>query len=223
MAVRVRDFLRAQGPDGIGEVPALVRLEELLKRGQVLAGKQQSGLAAVRAATMQRAEIRHVVQTKLLPYLVAVGGVAARENLVLATTFRVPYRASHMTFVTAVRNMLEKATAQKDLLLKQGMPPSLPEDLTAGLAEFERTLEASRAGRRDHVGARADLDAISVEVLDQVRVLDGLAKYRFADNAELMAAWFSVRNVLGPFRTKGQPTTSQADAPAGPDVIKPAA
>ena len=117
---------------------------------------------------------------------------------------------------------MEKATAQKDLLLKQGMPATLLDDLTAALTEFEQTLEASRTGRRDHVGASADLRAIGVEIVEQVRLLDGIVRYRFGDNAELMGAWLSARNVLGPFRAKALPAAG-GEAPAGPDVVKPAA
>ena len=59
-----------------------------------------------------------------------------------------------------------------------------------------------RAERRDHVGASADLQAVTAEITEQVRLLDGLVRYRFGDNAELMGAWASARNVLGPFRPR---------------------
>jgi hypothetical protein len=122
--------------------------------------------------------------------------------------------------------MLEHATAQKDLLVSRGMSPQLVDDLTAALAKFEQTLEATRAGRRDHVGASADLESVLSEITEQVRLLDGLVRYRFGDNAELMGAWASARNVLGPFRPKGalpaQPA-NEGQTPAGPDVVKPAA
>jgi len=36
------------------------------------------------------------------------------------------------------------------------------------------------------VGASADLDAVAAEIAEQVRVLDGLVRHRFGDNAELM-------------------------------------
>ncbi|PYO96119.1 MAG: hypothetical protein DMD61_14585 [Gemmatimonadetes bacterium] len=85
--------------------------------------------------------------------------------------------------------MLEKATAQKDLLVSRGMSAQLVDDLTAALAKFEQTLEATRAGRRDHVGTSADLDTVLSEITEQVRLLDGLVRYRFSDNAELMGAW----------------------------------
>ncbi len=73
------------------------------------------------------------------------------------------------------------------------------DDLSAALALFETKLEASRAGRREHVGASADLEA---EIAEQVKVLDGLVRFRFGENAELMGAWASARNVLGPFKPK---------------------
>jgi hypothetical protein len=36
-------------------------------------------------------------------------------------------------------------------------------------------------------------------------VLDGVVRYRFGDNAELMGAWASVHSVVGPFRTHTEP------------------
>jgi len=77
-----------------------------------------------------------------------------------------------------------------------------------------------RAGRREHVGASADLRAVATEIAEQVRLLDGLVRYRFGDNAELMGAWASARNVLGPFRSKAEP---EAEAGEAPGVVKPAA
>ena len=51
-----------------------------------------------------------------------------------------------------------------------------------------------------------------------MRLLDGLVRYRFGDNVELMGAWASARKVAGPFRAKG----GEEEAP-GPDEVKPAA
>jgi hypothetical protein len=50
-----------------------------------------------------------------------------------------------------------------------------------------------------------------------VRLLDGLVRYRFGDDAELMTAWASARNVLGPFRSKAEPGAET------PGIVKPAA
>ena len=98
--------------------------------------------------------------------------------------------------------MLDKASAQKDLLVSRGLSEKLLADLKAAADEFEQTLEASRAGRRDHVGASADLRAVLTEISEDIRAIDGLVRYRYGDNEELMGAWASARNVVGPFRSQ---------------------
>ena len=77
MAARVRDFLRAHQMDGVGQDLGLAKLERLLERAENLATQQRTGVAAVRAATKQRQEVRHVLQPKILGYLSVVGAVAA--------------------------------------------------------------------------------------------------------------------------------------------------
>ena len=212
MATRVRDFLRAHKTDVVGEGAGgagglgLAKLEELVQRADGLVAKQRAGLAATRSTPMQRRRIRDTLQTALLRYLKAVSVAAAKENTDLLAHFQLPHaNVSHRGFLAAVQVMLAKATEQKDLLVSHGMQPSLLDDLGTTLAEFEQTLEGSRAGRRDHMGATADLKAIAAEINEQVRVLDGLMQYRFRDNAELMGEWAGVRNVLGPFKSKTQP------------------
>ena len=44
--------------------------------------------------------------------------------------------------------------------MSKGMQEPLLEDLRKGVSEFEASLETSRQGRRDHVGASHDLEAI---------------------------------------------------------------
>jgi hypothetical protein len=203
MAARVRDFLRAHKTDAVGEGLGLARLEELIQRAEVLVAQQRGGVVATRSATKQRETLRRALQSKLLLYLRAVGAVAAKENAELAVQFQLPpANASHQALLTVARGMLEKATAQKELFVSRGMSATLLDALASTLGEFEKTLEASREGRRNHVGASADLKAVAAEIKEQVRVLDGLVRFRFGDNAELMGAWASARNVLGPFKPK---------------------
>jgi hypothetical protein len=223
MATRVRDFLRAHPSTG-PEQAAVAHLEELLQRAEALAAQQRAGVVAARAATLQRAEVRRGLQTKLLRYLTAVGAVAAQEAPELAAQFKLPRRgASQQALLTAARGMLEEATAQKAVLVSRGMSEKLLEDLGAALTAFEQTLEASRTGRREHVGASADLQAVTAQITEQVRLLDGLVRYQFGDNPELMGAWASARNVLGPFKSKGESQTGGEGEKGGPAEVKPAA
>lgn len=221
MAARVRDFLRAHRTDGVGDGTALTRFEELVDRAEALAAQQQAGVVATRAATTQREQLRRTLQTTLLRYVAAVGAVAAQDEPQLAPQFRMPSPgASYQAFLTGARDLLEKTTAHKELLVSRGMSEKVVDDLGAALDQLEQTLEASRAGRRDHVGATADLDAVAAEILAQVKVLDGLVRYRFGTDPEMMGAWASARNVLGPFRSKSEPETGSGETPL---IVKPAA
>ena len=219
-AVRVREFLRAHKTDG-AEAVALTRLEELLTRAETLAAQQVAGVMARQGSVAQRAEVRAELHGKLLRYLTGVGAVAAKEDVQLAAQFRLPQvRTANLAFITLARGMLEKANEHKDLLVQRGLSESVLTDIAAALAEFEQTLEASRAARREHVGASGDLKTVLSEISEQVRLLDGLVRYRFGDDAELMTAWASARNVVGPFRSKGE---AAAGGGQTPDVVKPAA
>lgn len=62
-----------------------------------------------------------------------------------------------------------------------------------GRADLRRVWRSGRAagptapaGRPEHVGASADLEAVAAEIKEQARALDGMVRYRFGDNAELM-------------------------------------
>ena len=109
--------------------------------------------------------------------------------------------------------------------MKEGMKASVLDDLSAALLDLEKTLETSRVGRRLHTGASAELHAIAAEIVERVRLLDGLVRYRFGDDAQLMGAWASARNVLGPFRPRTQPAGPEGQTPAGegPNAARPAA
>jgi hypothetical protein len=206
MAERVRDFLRAHKVDGVGEGLGLAKLEELLARAEVLATQQRVGVAEERSATKHRKEVRGALQPRILGYLRAVAAVAIKRNPSLAEQFRMPpFNATHQALLTTGRAVLEKATAQKELLVALGMSEQVLDELAQALGAYEQTLESTRAGRREHVGARADLESVALEIGEQIRLLDGVVRYRFGNNAELMGAWASARNVAAPLRSKSEP------------------
>src|SRR5947208_7451593 len=214
MAARVRDFLRAHQMDGVGQGLGLAKLEELLQRAENLATQQRVGVAVVRSATKQRQEIRRALQPKILGYLSVVGAVAATQNAELAEQFRMPPpNATHQALLTMSRAILQKATAQKRLLVSLGMSEQVPDDLATALGEDETTLEATSAGRREHVGARADLKTVAAEISEQLRLLDKIVRYRLGDNSELMGAWDSARNVAGPSPVKNAPVAGGSQTP----------
>jgi hypothetical protein len=226
MAARVRDFLRAHETEVQSEASALTRLEELLQRAQELDAQQQNGLVATHAAALKRDELRRTLQRTLLKFLAGVAAVAAKANTDLLVQVRLPrHAASNPAFLSAARRILTKATVEKDLLVGQGLSASLFDDMATTLSGFEQTLESTRAGRRDHTGASADLRRVDTEIGEQVRLLDGLVRYRFGGDAELMGAWNSARNVVGPSKSHTQPNAGTPETPTEvqPNVVRPAA
>jgi len=124
----------------------------------------------------------------------------------LAEQFRMPPpNTTHQGLLTMSRAILERATAQKELLVKLGMSEQVLDELATALGQYEDTLQATSAGRREHVGARADLKVVAADISKQLRLLDKVVRYRFGDKAELMGAWESARNVAGSFQTKNEP------------------
>jgi hypothetical protein len=211
-AVRVREFFRTHQTGGPTQDGAVQRLDQLVQRAETLSAQQRAGVLATRVASGERAKLRRRLQGTLVRYLAALGAAARRENTELAQQFRLPtFHAPHKAFVEIVKGMLAKATALKDTLISRGMSAQLLTDTAAVLAQFEQTLEATHAAQLDHTGATADLRGVLSEISQQVRVLDALVRYRYGDDGEVMGAWASASNVVGPFRPR-KPTAPGNEA-----------
>jgi hypothetical protein len=225
MATRVRDFARAH-PFGEPSYPQwLERLEERLARADVLATQQREGSIAARGATFRRGRLRTRIRTEMLPHLVRVGEVlAARERPELIGRFRqLTANEPDRTFITAARAMHAEASAAKEAFVRLGLAEALLGELGQALTEFESMVNAFNAGRREHIGARAELDAVVKDIGEVVRMLDGLNRYRFGSDPNLMAVWNAARDVFGFVRPKsaGEPPSDGATPPSGD--IAPAA
>ena len=79
--------------------------------------------------------------------------------------------------------------------------------------QFDQALGQATEARRSHVGASAELDLIGEEIIHLVRVMDGLNRFRFADQGEVLAEWESASNVFGPVRTNCEKETPPDEVP----------
>jgi hypothetical protein len=214
MAERVQAFSRAHPSADANYASVLGRLEERIARMEVLAAQQREGVLATHSSTVRRKVIRRRIHYELLRHLVRVAEVAAKAQPELTEKFVLPQaNASNQAFRTAARTLLERGQAQRELLLQHGLAEKLLDDLAAAVGEYEAALDEALVGRQDHVGASAELEAVSNDVTEVVELLDGLNRYRFGRDAELMAAWQSARNVVGPSR----------ESPGATTEVKPAA
>jgi hypothetical protein len=217
MGSRVLNFSRAHPDASPGYAAALSRLEDRLTRAELLATQQREGIFEVRAATAQKRDLRRTMRRTQLMHLASVAEVAAKEMPQLAQKFVVaPEGTAYLAFRTAARSLVAEAQNQKELLVKHGLVDAVLESLVGALDQFDQAVEQGTEGRRAHVGASAELDAVADEIVQIVKVMDGLNRFRFAEDSESLAAWESSSNTFGPPRSTG------LKPPAGVE-IKPAA
>lgn len=221
MAVRVRDFCRVHPSADGNYTLVLGQVEEKINRMEELAKQEEGGIAASRASVARRRQLRRRLHHELLRHLVTVADVAAGELPGLSEEFELsPGNASNEAFRTHARQLLEQGQAHKELLSKHGLADKLLDDLKGAVDEFDTSVVESNEARRDHVGARAELKAVSDDILRLVAMLDGLNRYRFSGNAELLAAWESAKNVVTGTRPTEEPPV---EAPKAEGDVRPAA
>jgi hypothetical protein len=216
MGTRALNFSRAHPDASPGYATTLSRLEQQLGRAEELITRQRDGIAQVRGATMQKHDLRRTMRRTQLMHLARVAEGAAKELPDLAQKFVLaPEQTPYMEFRAAAHAMVAEAQNQKELLVKHGLADTLLESLIQTLGQFDQAVEQGSEARRAHVGASAELDAIADEIVYLVKVMDALNRFRFAENAEVLAEWESASNTFGPLRPAGpKPETGGEIKPA---------
>lgn len=199
MASRVLEFLRAH-PSGDATVEGVIaKLAERIARADTLITQQRAGLIAEHASAARRLELRRGLQSQLLRYLVRVGELAAKVRPELAMRFQLPeLNLALVPYLSSVKAMLALAESERELLISVGLSESALAALKREVKEFEDSMEVSQAGRRDHVGASADLGAVTNEVLKLIGMLDAFNQFRYRKDADLLAGWNLVTKVRAP-------------------------
>jgi hypothetical protein len=141
-------------------------------------------------------ELRQELHSQVLPHLIRVGQAAAKGLPGLAARFVLPKgNATYKTYLTAATAMLNLAETQRELMVSKGLTGSALDDLRRIVAEFEAASDDARKGRIDHIGARTDLDVVSGEIMEIIRILDGINRYRFGKDPEGMAEWLAAKQI----------------------------
>jgi hypothetical protein len=179
-----------------GAVSTREELRGLVTRGEQVAAQQRDGLLKVEAATADKRAHRQLLETSAVPHLAVAAERAAEEAPELMQKFARLARAStDPAFRTAAGSMAEEAERQKPILEKHGLADGALEGLKTGLAGYDTALAQIADGRRDHVGASAELRTIAREIRRVLRLMDGFNRYRFQHDAEQLAAWESASGI----------------------------
>ena len=198
MGMHARDFNRSNPSADANHASVLEQLDGTIRQMEALAAQQVTGVVSKGSSTVRRRELRRRLHDGLLRHLVTVANAAADEEPELTREFRMPAgNASHMAYRTVARTLLEKGVAQRELLLKHGLGETLLDDLRAAVDELDASIEETVESKQRHILARRRLRTLSDEVMRLVGVLDGINRYRFAREPELLAAWERAKHVVG--------------------------
>jgi hypothetical protein len=221
MGARALEFSRAHSDDSAGYTTALTELEGLLARSEQLADQQRLGVQQVRAATARKRELRRGIRQQHLVHVARAAQRAAREAPELTQKFVLARQpAPYLSFRSLARTLLAEAQERKELLVKHGMVERVLDGMARSLAQFDEALGQSAEGRRMHVAAAVELEVVAGDVVQIVRVIDGLNRFRFSGDPDLFAAWRSASNVVGPSHATAKP---DPEAPPSEGAVKPAA
>ena len=227
MARRALEFAQAHPDTSNGYTAAVQELAELLARSEQLADLHRQGIAEVRAATQRKANLRRSIRQGQLVHVAMAAQRAAKEEPELTQKFALARQPiPYLAFRSLARTVAAEAEGRKEILVKHGLVDSVLVSLTESLGQFDQALGRGAEGRRIHVAAAVELDVVAGDAVQIVRVMDGHNRVRFAGNPDLLAAWRSASNVIGPARSGGQGdrrpnTPSQTPPPEG--AVKPAA
>jgi hypothetical protein len=222
MAARALEFCQAHPDTSKGYIAAVAELADLLARSQQLTDLHRQGVAEVRAATERKRDLRRSIRQGQLVHVARAAQRAAREVPELAQKFALaPHSVPYLAFRSLARTVAAEAEERKELLVKHGLVDRVLESLTEGLRQFDQAVARGAEGRRIHIGAAVELDVVSGEAVEIVKVVDGFNRVQLAGDPDLLAAWRSASNVIGPSHPAAKPEGS--GAPPSEGAVKPAA
>ncbi|MGE0552837.1 MAG: hypothetical protein AB7R55_05355 [Gemmatimonadales bacterium] len=225
MAERVRVFVEAHPSDDPGLAPLTEALTRLLGRATELIALHDDNRTKVTAAVSRRAELRKSAVTGLLQLIARTGQSAARQDPAVAGRFRtVRVSGPALVFVRSAEALVAAAREHREVLAAHGLSDGVVDQAAALLQQYDVVGDEQAAAVQGRVQARAELSVVTRQLKVTVRQLDAFNKHRFAKDDELLAAWKTARNLIGPASRSsgGDPTPVSGTGGDGGTVPPPA-
>lgn len=190
MANRVFDFTRAHPVKAPGFAAVVERLTEQLGLARARGLEQEQGRIASRAATRHVATLRDQIHRRL-QYLATVSRAtpSLSQVLVVAPNRRLPLA----DYLVVARNSVSHAREREDEFVANGLSPTLLDEVDKLVDEIKETTSAFNKANMRRIGGVAGLKELAAKLSDTVRILDGIYRYHFGDDSDLMAEWDMVR------------------------------
>ena len=226
MARRALEFAQAHPDTSEGYTAAVRELEELLARSKQLADLQRQGIAEVRAATQRKTNLRRSISQGQMLHVATAAQRAAKEEPELAQKFALARQpTAYLAFQSLARTVAAEAEGRKALLVKHGLVDSVLVSLTESLGQFDQA-QARVGGAQDphrcsgRAGCGVGRGGPDCEGNGQPQ------PGPLCRDPDLLAAWKSASNVIGPRRAGGQAdggTEVPSPTPPSEGAVKPAA
>lgn len=226
MGQRVLEFCRQHPNLGPALTAAADRLKERLEKAAELASRQLDGRSEVHAATTRKIELRRLIMQAPLDHLASVAQFAAAEDPDVIQKFTYPPDATtYLAFRAAATGMAAEAESRKELLLRHGLSEEILAGLQTSLEQFQTAVEQGAAGRVAGVSSTAELNEVAEEVVQEVKVMNGQVRFRFAGQPEVLVAWESASNVFAAPKPEDKPATGGTSIGGTPPTgdVRPAA
>src|SRR3954468_15748894 len=192
MGTRVLQFVEDHPDPSPGFAAVAARLRERMERVRLIGIEQVDGRSEERVATTRKLELRHEMKRTHLDHLTSVATVASIDDPELTQKFTFPRNATtYRAFQAVASNFVAEAESRKELLMKHGLSEEVLSRLKVLLDEFVTVVEKGASGRLAHVGATAELDTAGHDVVQFVKIMNGLIRVRYASQEKVLAAWVS--------------------------------
>jgi hypothetical protein len=188
MAARVQEFSKAHPVAGQTLGPILARLADELSRAREASLAQEQGSIAARSASKRQLTLRRSIRDRLY-YVLAVGGTLEGFPKVRAP------RLHSTSFTDEARTLLNSTRKHEAALLKNGLSAGVFDDVERLLAELHQTKDLRRSRRMDQTHGRIQLQSVGNRLASHVRVLDGLYRFHYGDDVDLIAEWDMIRKI----------------------------
>jgi hypothetical protein len=215
-----RDFGRSHPVDAPEFVLILGELDELLGLVQAAATRQREGFIDRHKAAVQKDELERRIRGMHLPHIQRAAKGAAADDPQLADAFpRKPATSSQAGFRTVVGGIADAAEEHKEVLGKRGMSADVLGDLKDSITQYDAALDLGVQARAAHLEASAQLRHLGNEIIQRVKLLDGINRLHFRQDPGVLAAWAAVSRVRAAPKAGDDGaggSGSAAGGPAGP-------
>jgi len=212
MGGQVLAHSKAHPSDDPNHTALVVRLEDRHTRGLALTQQAVDGEFTVHSSVRGKEELKQVIRQHLMA-LNGVAQLASVEQAGIEVLIQVPPAGrAHSKFLAVTRVMLGRVTENSDIFRRHGLPDTFVAEVTALTDQYERAVRTKQSGTQTHVGANADLEAVTMEIMRIAKALDRLNRVRFRKDPERLATWKSARDMPWP-----------SDKPEGASPVEPAA